>query len=550
MPAQGQICRAIGATLVIALLAPAAASANTRYATPAATASSGDCSATMPCRIDYAINGAGGGDEIVVASGVYAVGTALQADGLDLHGAAGQAPPLLIGADTIPDTLLTVDGGSVRHLALRGTAPDQDTLVLTAGLGENLEIASAAGDGAKVETSDPLTLLRDSVVVTYADGSGDAALKLREGNSGTPALALRNVTAMAPAANAIRCEVTSSQRATLVDVIARGAASDVNAANGGGGCSASYSNLRPTASPQLTLRAGIQTAEPVFADAAGGDYRPRPESPTVDSGIADSDTSALDPDGRPRTVPDVGAYECCGADLWPGQPTFVTPAPQDDDDQGEDEDEDAHVPAAPAAPAAPVQPPVQGVPAPVLGETVVVAPGQGKVLVRPPGTRRFRALIGAATLPSGTVVDARRGRIRLTTALDEAGKFQTGRFWGSRFQIRQGYNAAGMTSLTLRGGDFGRCPARAGTLATASSVARENPTTRRVVRSLWARDRGGRFRTYGNNSVATARGTAWVTRDRCDGTVTRVREGAVAVRDRRAGRTVVVRAGGAYLAKR
>ena len=65
-----------------------------------------------------------------------------------------------------------------------------------------------------------------------------------------------------------------------------------------------------------------------------------------------------------------------------------------------------------------------------------------------------------------------------------------------------------------------------------------------------ARDRGGRFRTYGNNSVATARGTAWVTRDRCDGTVTRVSEGAVAVKDRRAGKTVVVRAGHAYLAKR
>jgi len=129
-------------------------------------------------------------------------------------------------------------------------------------------------------------------------------------------------------------------------------------------------------------------------------------------------------------------------------------------------------------------------------------------------------------------------------------EFQTGRFWGSRFQIRQGRSGNGMTSLALRGGDFGRCPARASTLARAAVVPRENPTTRRVVRSLWARDRGGRFRTYGNNSVATARGTAWVTRDRCDGTVTSVREGSVAVRDRRADRTVIVRAGRSYLARR
>ena len=116
------------------------------------------------------------------------------------------------------------------------------------------------------------------------------------------------------------------------------------------------------------------------------------------------------------------------------------------------------------------------------------------------------------------MVDARRGSIRLTTALDEQGEFQTGRFGGSRFQIRQGHKAAGMTSLTLRGGDFGRCPARSSALAHSSVVPRENPTTRRVVRRLWARDRGGRFRTYGNNSVATARGTAWTTEDRCDGT--------------------------------
>jgi hypothetical protein len=81
-------------------------------------------------------------------------------------------------------------------------------------------------------------------------------------------------------------------------------------------------------------------------------------------------------------------------------------------------------------------------------------------------------------------------------------------------------------------------------------VPRENTTRRRVVRRLWARDRGGRFRTYGNNSVATARGTSWTTEDRCDGTVIRVREGAVAVKNRRTGRTVLVRAGRAHFSRR
>jgi hypothetical protein len=525
---------AIGATAALTLL-PAAANAHvTRYASPTATATSGDCSAAMPCKIGYAINGASPGDEVVVAPGGYAVTVALAPNGIDVHGLAGQAPPLLVGPSNLNGPFVDQDGGTLRHLTLRGTTPGQDTLVMDGGLAENLEIVSTSGDGAKIKTSSPTTVLRDSVVIAQDSGSGSAALKLREGGSGSAALALRNVTAMAPQANAIRCEVNSTQQATLVNVLARGGVTDVDARNGGEGCLASHSNLRPAASPQLALGAGILSTEPRVVDAGVGDYRPLADSPTVDAGIADSFTSAVDPDGRERTVPDVGVFECCGGDPWPGEPLVTAPP-----EAGED-----------VAPAPQVDPPVKGIPAPVLGQTVVVAPGQGKVLVRRPGARRFSELDSASTLPTGTVVDARLGRIRLTTALDETGEFQTGRFWGSRFQIRQSGSGNGMTSLALRGGNFGRCPGRASALAHASVVPAADSGRRRIVRSLWARDRGGRFRTYGNNSVATARGTAWVTRDRCDGTVTRVTEGAVRVKNRRTGRSVLVRAGRSYLAKR
>ena len=64
-----------------------------------------------------------------------------------------------------------------------------------------------------------------------------------------------------------------------------------------------------------------------------------------------------------------------------------------------------------------------------------------------------------------------------------------------------------------------------------------------------ARDRGGRFRTHGRQSQATVRGTRWVTIDRCDGTLTRVTEGAVVVRTYRTGRRAVVRAGHSHLAR-
>ena len=46
------------------------------------------------------------------------------------------------------------------------------------------------------------------------------------------------------------------------------------------------------------------------------------------------------------------------------------------------------------------------------------------------------------------------------------------------------------------------------------------------------------------------RGTEWITEDTCDGTRTTVVKGAVSVRDRHTGRTVLVKAGHSYLARR
>ena len=59
----------------------------------------------------------------------------------------------------------------------------------------------------------------------------------------------------------------------------------------------------------------------------------------------------------------------------------------------------------------------------------------------------------------------------------------------------------------------------------------------------------GRFRTRGRHSSATVRGTIWTVSDRCDGTLTKVKRGKVAVRDFRRGRTIVLRAGKSYLAR-
>ncbi|HET8755027.1 MAG TPA: choice-of-anchor Q domain-containing protein, partial [Solirubrobacteraceae bacterium] len=275
-------------------------------------------------------------------------------------------------------------------------------------------------------------------------------------------------------------------------------------------CSVSYSNFRPGSSTGVTAGIGNQSGEPVFAD---GDYRPAAGSPTIDAGRLDLADASTDPDGRPRMVgaaPDIGAYE-------------YAPPPPD----GTGTTADSELPDD-----------LKGVPLPEQGRSMVVAAARGTVRVRVPGSDRFVALDEAGRVPVGSLIDARRGRVRLATAVD--GGVQAGLFWGSRFKTGQSRHGKGMTTLSLRGGSV--CPSAS--LATASRKGK-----RKRRRRLWARDHHGLYRTRGNDSVATVRGTRWLTKDRCNGTLTRVKHGVVSVRDLHRRKRVLVRAGHSYFAR-
>ena len=53
----------------------------------------------------------------------------------------------------------------------------------------------------------------------------------------------------------------------------------------------------------------------------------------------------------------------------------------------------------------------------------------------------------------------------------------------------------------------------------------------------------------GSYSAATVRGTEWLVQDTCAGTLTRVTQGTVLVRDKVRRRNVILRAGRSYLAR-
>ncbi len=206
---------------------------------------------------------------------------------------------------------------------------------------------------------------------------------------------------------------------------------------------------------------------------------------------------------------------------------------------------------------------------PEIGETVVARVVSGDVFYRlpPAGGPRTAArasqasrstvpLKGAGVLPVGSVVDTAQGRVTITSSMgSESPGTQAADFYDGIFQIRQARARNAVTELRLRSpsaAPFARVCGRAATSSRGRGsrrAAAAQQRTSRVVSRLWG-DGRGRYRTRGRHSAATVRGTVWLTEQRCDGTLTRVRSGVVTVQDLGDSDTTVdVRAGESYLAR-
>jgi hypothetical protein len=166
---------------------------------------------------------------------------------------------------------------------------------------------------------------------------------------------------------------------------------------------------------------------------------------------------------------------------------------------------------------------------------------RGVVRVRAAGGRRFVRFTGTGQILYGSLVDTRRGRIRITA--DAGGtKIERADFYAGLFKLVRRRGARPVTEAVLAGKLEGCRRARAGA-ATARAAATPG-------RRLWGSGKG-RFRTRGRHSAATVTGTVWLVEDRCDGsTLTRVASGRVAVRDFVRRRTITLRRGQRYVAGR
>ena len=178
-------------------------------------------------------------------------------------------------------------------------------------------------------------------------------------------------------------------------------------------------------------------------------------------------------------------------------------------------------------------PAAEAPPTPVQGVSAVARPVSGTVLVN---GRRLGAL---GRIPIGARVDVRNGKIELTTTSGKA------IFSAGRFTLKQARARGAATELTLIADVAAACRS---TAARRSLSANKKPSEKKVVTRLWGQGKGN-FKTTARFSSATVRGTVWITTERCDGSLTSVRQGVVAVYDKVKRKTVLVRAGKSYLAK-
>jgi Fibronectin type III domain len=210
-------------------------------------------------------------------------------------------------------------------------------------------------------------------------------------------------------------------------------------------------------------------------------------------------------------------------------------------------------------------------PPPVLGKTANVEPVSGVVLIAlPPGAKlsslspraplarasaavkkglTFVPLTEARQIPFGSILDTRAGVVRITTATTAAvkGKLQSGDFGAGLFKLLQRRRQRGLTELNII--DSHSAAQVCATLGKARKARIAAAHLNSKVLGRLNASGHGHFTAHGQYSAATVRGTVWSVTNRCDGTLTHVKRGIIAVRDFRRRRTFVLYTGQSYLAR-
>ncbi len=301
------------AGLVFALVVPAGANAEDRYAAPSGSGPE-PCVRAAPCSLTSALTGtgAGTGDRVLVRAGTYVPAASIVVThALTVEPSPAPTRPLF---QLAPGIVFSVSnaGAVVRGIDIVGAAvPAGSELVdLNGGTLERVALSATGGDHRAALVRNGGTI-RDSVISAVGP---DARGVVTGGSGGL----LRNLTVSASAA-AIHVDdaAGADQASTIVNTIAMGAP-DVAASEGGGSVNAvldhsNYQQLSTTGGANVEESATV-SAPALLAAPAAGNFHQLPGSPTVNAGTSQGEPppGGRDLDRAHRLqgpAPDIGAYE-------------------------------------------------------------------------------------------------------------------------------------------------------------------------------------------------------------------------------------------------
>ena len=319
---------AVAVTLTAAaLIAPAAASAVTRFAAPGGTATAAECTTPAdPCTINEAAAGTGvvTTDEVEIAPGNYSdTAGDLGPDGFvnptarNIHGTVGQPRPVItLDTDHAFGAISVGTGVAVSYLSIEG---DSSRLINVNGLGSVVDGVIARGTGSVAACAHTEGIIRNSACISTA--SGGTGVGTSVGTAGALTPTLRNVTAIATGSSSFGVDYRVSNGGSLSisakGVIAQGTSADLRAGRTDGSASTStitidhsnFDTMTTLAGGTITDGGGNQTSAPVLA---ADNVHQVAGSPTINAGAVDGSSGTTDVDGQSRTLgatPDIGADE-------------------------------------------------------------------------------------------------------------------------------------------------------------------------------------------------------------------------------------------------
>jgi hypothetical protein len=304
---------------LLALAVPARAFAVQRYASPGGSGTI--CSQPQPCDLVTAVNGASGADEVIVPGDQGTYGTTSSpittqlhdvGGGVNVHGVSGEPMPMVYMNVPGDNALVLNSGGTVTYLHIENLAASGSGAFI--GTGADHLYASGGSQGCEVL---PSTAVSDSVCAGGATGIGVSV-----GTSGSQTTTLNNVTVIGGTSFGISLDANGfNWNVFATNVIARGGFQDIATSRSNAGTitfaldHSNYANVSAGAGTTITApgTATNQTALPVFVDAANGNFRQAPTSPTIDHGVESAFNGVTDLEGKPRIF---GAHTDIGADEY------------------------------------------------------------------------------------------------------------------------------------------------------------------------------------------------------------------------------------------